>query len=258
MFHGHLSLPNGALGLEGFVHDGRTYTYFGLFPSIIRMPILLVTSSLDGKLTAPYMLLAWLLTGLFASLLLWRVRFLVRGDSAMGRTEATGFGVLMATIMGGTIWMLLAVDSLRLQRGHRLEHLPDRGEHLRPPRRDRTTVMGPGDRQRRPHLVREPRQVDHGVGVRGRRRSHRALVPAGSRWAGEPALVPPRARGGPDPTGHRLRRQLLQVRCPVRGLEPGAGVDARQRLPTQVSRRQPRCRGRHGLRADQHRHLFSA
>jgi hypothetical protein len=108
MFQGHLHLAAGALGLEGFVHDGRTYTYFGLFPSIIRMPILLVTNSLDGRLTAPFILLAWLLTGFFSALLLWRVRFLVRGDSAMGRTEAAGFGVLMATIMGGTIWMLLA------------------------------------------------------------------------------------------------------------------------------------------------------
>ena len=108
MFHGHLSLQNGAIGIEGFVHDGRTYTYFGLFPSILRMPIFLVTSSLDGKLTAPSMLLAWLLTGLFASMLLWRIRFLVRGDSAMGRAEATAFGVLLATVMGGTIWMLLA------------------------------------------------------------------------------------------------------------------------------------------------------
>ena len=108
MFHGHLSLANGAIGIEGFLHAGRTYTYFGLFPSIIRMPILLVTSSLDGKLTASYMLLAWLLTGLFASLLLWRIRFLVRGDSIMGRAEATSFGVLMATVMGGTVWMLLA------------------------------------------------------------------------------------------------------------------------------------------------------
>jgi hypothetical protein len=108
MFHGHLSLASGSLGIEGFVHAGRTYTYFGLFPSIIRMPILLVTSSLDGKLTATSILLAWLLTGLFASMLLWRVRFLVRGDSVMGRAEATGFGVLMATVMGGTIWMLLA------------------------------------------------------------------------------------------------------------------------------------------------------
>jgi hypothetical protein len=63
MFHGHLSLANGSLGIEGFVHDGRTYTYFGLFPSIIRMPFLLVTSGLDGRLTAPFMLIAWLLTG---------------------------------------------------------------------------------------------------------------------------------------------------------------------------------------------------
>jgi hypothetical protein len=110
MFHGHLSLQTGSLGIEGFVHDGRTYTYFGLFPSIIRMPILLFTSSLDGKLTAPYMLAAWLLTGLFASMLLWRVRFLVRGNVAMGRAEAAAFGVLLATIMGGTVWMLLAAN----------------------------------------------------------------------------------------------------------------------------------------------------
>ncbi len=107
MFHGHLSLASGAIGIEGFVHDGRTYTYFGLFPSIIRMPVLLVTSSLDGKLTPTYMLLAWLLTGFFCSLLLWRVRYLVRGDVAMGRAEAVGFGILLATLMGGTIWMLL-------------------------------------------------------------------------------------------------------------------------------------------------------
>jgi hypothetical protein len=108
MFHGHLQLGKGALGIEGFLHDGRTYTYFGLFPSIIRMPVLLVTNSLDGKLTSWSMLLAWLLTGLFASLLFWRVRFFVRGASPMGRVEAGAFGVLVATVMGGTIWMLLA------------------------------------------------------------------------------------------------------------------------------------------------------
>ena len=68
MFHGHLWLANGSLGIEAFLHGGHTYTYFGLFPSIIRMPILAVTSSLDGRLTAPYMLLAWLVTGLFTAL----------------------------------------------------------------------------------------------------------------------------------------------------------------------------------------------
>jgi hypothetical protein len=108
IFHGHLSLQPGSLGVEGFIDHGRTYTYFGLFPSIIRMPVLLVTSSLDGKLTPPSMLLAWFLTGLFVSLLLWRVRYLLRGDAVMGRGEAVGYGVVVATCMGGTIWMLLA------------------------------------------------------------------------------------------------------------------------------------------------------
>ncbi len=110
MFHGRLSLATGSLGIEGFVHHGRTYTYFGLFPSIIRMPVLLVTSSLDGKLTPTYILLAWLLTGLFTVLLLWRVRFLVRGDVVMGWTEALAFGGLVAAIMGGTVWMLLGAN----------------------------------------------------------------------------------------------------------------------------------------------------
>jgi hypothetical protein len=108
MFHGHLWLANGAIGIEAFVHGGHQYTYFGLFPSLIRMPILLLTHSLDGRLTAPYMLAAWLLTGLFTSLLLWRVRVIVRGPAVMSWGEATASGVLVATVLGGTIWMLLA------------------------------------------------------------------------------------------------------------------------------------------------------
>ncbi len=108
MFHGHLWLANGAIGIEAFVHDGRQYTYFGLFPSIIRMPILLLTSSLDAQLTVPYMLAAWLLTALFVSLLLWRVRLLIRGPVAMGRAEATAFGVLIATILVGSVFTVLA------------------------------------------------------------------------------------------------------------------------------------------------------
>ncbi len=108
IFHGHLWLHNGAIGIEAFVHSGRQYTYFGLFPSIIRMPVMIATRSLDGKLTAPSMLAAWLLTGLFVSLLLWRVRILVRGSTVMGRVEAAAFGVVIATFTGGTVFMFLA------------------------------------------------------------------------------------------------------------------------------------------------------
>ena len=56
MFHGHLYVPNGALNVEAFVHDGRQYTYFGIFPSLLRMPVLVFTHSLDGRLTAPLLI----------------------------------------------------------------------------------------------------------------------------------------------------------------------------------------------------------
>ncbi len=108
IFHGHLWLANGAVGIEAFVHDGRQYTYFGLFPSLIRMPILIFTSSLDGRLTVPYILAAWLLTALFSSLLLWRIRLLIRGPGVMGRAEAAAFGVLIATILTGSVFTILA------------------------------------------------------------------------------------------------------------------------------------------------------
>jgi hypothetical protein len=108
LFHGHLYLPNGKMGIEAFVHDGHDYTYFGLFPSIIRMPILLVTSSLDGKMTAPSILVAWVLTALFSALMIWRLRILMRGNAAVGRAEAASYGVLMATIMGGSVILYVA------------------------------------------------------------------------------------------------------------------------------------------------------
>jgi hypothetical protein len=109
MLHGHLWLANGAVGIEAFVHGGRQYTYFGLFPSLLRMPILAFTTSLDGKLTAPFILTAWLLTALFTSMLLWRVRILIRGSAGLGRVEATTFGVLIATVLGGSVFLYLAV-----------------------------------------------------------------------------------------------------------------------------------------------------
>ena len=108
MFHGHLWVPNGQLSIEAFVHDGHQFTYFGLFPSLIRMPILLFTSRLDGDLTAPSLLLAWFATAVFTALLLWRLRVLIRGTALVGRAEAASYGALMAGVMGGSVVIYLA------------------------------------------------------------------------------------------------------------------------------------------------------
>ena len=110
MFAGHLWIPNGSIGIEGFFHAGREYTYFGIFPSILRMPVLLVTNHLDARLTAPSMLVAWFLTALVVPLLAWRVRILVRGDAPLGWSETVGYGVLIAALLGGTVLMQLASD----------------------------------------------------------------------------------------------------------------------------------------------------
>ena len=108
MLHGGLAIPQGSIGVEGFLHGGKTYTYFGLFPSILRMPILAVSHAYDGRLTTPSILLGWLVSAVFFILLAWRVRVLVRGAAAVGWAEATSFGLLTFTFLGGSTFLWLA------------------------------------------------------------------------------------------------------------------------------------------------------
>ena len=110
MLSGRLSLPRGSLGIEAFFHDGRTYTYFGLFPSLLRIPVLLFTHSLDGRLTALSMLVAWLITALFSSLLIWRVRVMARGPIPLAAAETVALGAVVAGITGGSVLVFLAAN----------------------------------------------------------------------------------------------------------------------------------------------------
>jgi hypothetical protein len=110
LVHGHLWVPTGSLGIEGFVHDGHTYTYFGLFLSILRIPFIELAPGLTGHLTVPSMLVAWLLTALVAPLLTWRVRVLLRGPVALGWAEAVSIGVLLTSILAGSVLLFLAAS----------------------------------------------------------------------------------------------------------------------------------------------------
>jgi hypothetical protein len=110
MGHGHLYIAANRLGIEAFFHHGRAFTYFGIFPSLLRAPVLALFPSSFGHLTAPSLLAAWLLTGLLASLLLWRVRILIRGSASMAWTEAITCGILIAAITGGSVLVYLAAN----------------------------------------------------------------------------------------------------------------------------------------------------
>lgn len=108
MLHGHLSLPNGSIGEEAFLHHGRTYTYFGILPSLIRMPVLLVTHSFDGRLTGLSLLASWMVTALFATMLLWRLRVVIRGEAPLGWAESLSYGALVFSILAGSVLVSLA------------------------------------------------------------------------------------------------------------------------------------------------------
>ncbi|MGH9028091.1 MAG: hypothetical protein ACRDV4_00515 [Acidimicrobiales bacterium] len=108
ILHGHLWLSEVTLGVEGFKHDGHYYTYFGILPSLLRIPFILADPGLSGRLTAPFMFGALVITVLFSAMLLWRVRILVRGTAPLGRAEAFSYGALMTVIAGGSVLVLLA------------------------------------------------------------------------------------------------------------------------------------------------------
>jgi hypothetical protein len=108
MMNGHLDLRRGSIAIESFIVDGRTYTYFPPWPSILRMPFFLVTDDLDGKFTAISMLLATIVTMAATAGLLWRVRFLVRGSAPIPTWEAAAHGIVVATVSVGSVNLFLA------------------------------------------------------------------------------------------------------------------------------------------------------
>jgi hypothetical protein len=108
LFHGHWDMPARSLAIEAFNIHGRYYTYFGLWPSIVRMPVLLVTSRFDGHLTAPSMLLALAVTLVSTARLHWAIRNLIRPDAHLGVAESIAVGGFQFLLGAGTVVVFLA------------------------------------------------------------------------------------------------------------------------------------------------------
>jgi hypothetical protein len=105
---GDLAVPTGSLGIEGFRHDGHEYTYFGPLPAVLRLPIAAFDDSLHGRLTAPSMLLAWVVAAVFVSLSVWRVRAMVTPGQDTRRGELIAGAGFIAVVLGGSPLLLLA------------------------------------------------------------------------------------------------------------------------------------------------------
>ena len=143
LLHGHLSVPPASVSFEGFVIDGRTYMYFGPVPALLRLPVLLVTHGLDGRMTQLSMLLALVVLLVAGAGLHWRIRELLRPGAPVGRGErVAAFALAVALGTGST-----AVSGQlggRLPRGRAVGRRPRRW-----PRSRRSAGSSPGPRARR-------------------------------------------------------------------------------------------------------------
>lgn len=107
LFHGHWYVPPHVVSIEGFAVKGHIYMYYGPFPALLRMPILLFTSSLDGRLTQVSMLLALLVALVCTARLAWKIRNLVSSASVTIK-ESVLVACAIALIGIGSVFLLLA------------------------------------------------------------------------------------------------------------------------------------------------------
>jgi hypothetical protein len=111
LFHGHWNVPASVVQIEGFFVKGHTYIYFGPFPALIRMPILLFTSSLDGRLTQLSMLLAILVALVCTGRLGWKIRNLV-SSAHVSLTEAVLVAGSIVVVGIGSVFVFLASEAI--------------------------------------------------------------------------------------------------------------------------------------------------
>lgn len=99
---GRLWVPDGSLGIEGFLVRGHTYMYFPPFPALARLPIFLVTDRYDGRLTVVMMAVAFVLYAVLVTKLLWLVRSCLTSAPVSARDAVAG-ALFLTLATGGTV-----------------------------------------------------------------------------------------------------------------------------------------------------------
>lgn len=105
---GRWAIEPGVLGIEAFEIDGEEHTYFGIVPTLARLPIVAMTDALDGRLTQTSMLLAAAVTLAAASSASWTVRCSVRGAAAVDRADLIIAAVVPLVVGSGSLVHYLA------------------------------------------------------------------------------------------------------------------------------------------------------
>ena len=97
--HGHLDVPEPAIGGEAYILEGRTYGYFGLTPAILRLP-LVIFDVLFGH-TAKLFMLVYDLLAMAGAYGVLREAFRYRGEKPDGWATAL---IVLNVGLGSTVF----------------------------------------------------------------------------------------------------------------------------------------------------------
>ncbi len=106
--HGRWNVPPNDLYIEGFRIGGKTFAYFGAWPSLLRVPVLAVSGAPYGHLTGLSMTLSFVVALTGAGTLQWRLRELFRPGRPIGRGECVLAGAVVFAAGCGTSLLFLA------------------------------------------------------------------------------------------------------------------------------------------------------
>jgi hypothetical protein len=107
LLHGHLAVPPSSVSFEGFLVGGHTYMYFGPVPALLRLPVLLFTHALDGRMTQLSMLLALIVLLDAGARVHWRVREMLRPRAPVGNRERLVVMLLALALGAGGVPLFL-------------------------------------------------------------------------------------------------------------------------------------------------------
>lgn len=108
LLEGHLDVAPEEVYVEGIVVDERTHVYYGIAPSIARLPVLVATDRFDDRLTGPSLVLGtavFLMAGIH---LLALARARMRGEAPITGVERMVTGAWVFLLAAGTPVVFLA------------------------------------------------------------------------------------------------------------------------------------------------------
>ncbi|MFA5884525.1 MAG: hypothetical protein WDA60_11785 [Acidimicrobiia bacterium] len=96
---------------ERFNVDGKFFTYFGPAPALLRLPFVLFTHSLDGRLSRVSMMLAFVVLLVSSTALAWQGRKVLRGDGPPTRGTLVAAGGFVFLSGCGTTALFMAAKT---------------------------------------------------------------------------------------------------------------------------------------------------